>query len=402
MAKKQKHGNWIAGLMRNYRLTSLLIIMLFVFGLYGLDQMPKDSFPTFTIRQGVVVAIYPGASAEEVEQQVAKPLERYLFQFKEVRREKTTSTSSNGMCMVMLELNEEVNNKDEVWSKIKHGLNLFKQQLPQGVLALIANDEFGDTSALLIALESESRSYRELHGYVDHLSDELRKIKTVSNVRIYGDIKEQLTLQVDHKRLSAYGISTMQLYQKLNAGGLILPTGSLSNQQQNVPIHVSGTINSEEEVGNLIIYTDAQNHVVRVRDVATIQREYDRTESYIEQNGHPCIIVSLEMREGNNIMKYGETVNRLLDDFRENVLPKDVTITRIADQPKVVGDSVKDFLLNLIESMLVIILVMMVLFPFRTAVVAAVTRPLWQPSPFRSPLSSAWASCICWVSPSTR
>ena len=350
MAKKQKHGNWIAGLMRNYRLTSLLIIMLFVFGLYGLDQMPKDSFPTFTIRQGVVVAIYPGASAEEVEQQVAKPLERYLFQFKEVRREKTTSTSSNGMCMVMLELNEEVNNKDEVWSKIKHGLNLFKQQLPQGVLALIANDEFGDTSALLIALESESRSYRELHGYVDHLSDELRKIKTVSNVRIYGDIKEQLTLHVDHKRLSAYGISTMQLYQKLNAGGLILPTGSLSNQQQNVPIHVSGTINSEEEVGNLIIYTDAQNHVVRVRDVATIQREYDRTESFIEQNGHPCIIVSLEMREGNNIMKYGETVNRLLDDFRENVLPKDVTITRIADQPKVVGDSVKDFLLNLIES----------------------------------------------------
>lgn len=376
MANKQKHGNWIAGLMRNYRLTSLLIILLFIFGLYGLDQMPKDSFPSFTIRQGVVVAIYPGASAEEVEQQVAKPLERYLFQFKEVRREKTTSTSSNGMCMVMLELNEEVNNKDEVWSKIKHGLNLFKQQLPQGVLALIANDEFGDTSALLIALESESRSYRELHGYVDRLSDELRKINSVSNVRIYGDIKEQLTLYIDHQRLSAYGISTMQLYQKLNANGLILPTGSLSNQQQNVPIHVSGTVNSEEEVGNLVIYTDAQNHVVRVRDVATIRREYDRTESYIEQNGHPSIIVSLEMREGNNIMKYGDTVNRLLDDFRENVLPKDVSITRIADQPKVVGDSVKDFLLNLIESMLVIILVMMVLFPFRTAVVAAVTIPL--------------------------
>ena len=225
MANKQKHGNWIAGLMRNYRLTSLLIVLLFIFGLYGLDQMPKDSFPSFTIRQGVVVAIYPGASAEEVEQQVAKPLERYLFQFKEVRREKTTSTSSNGMCMVMLELNEEVNNKDEVWSKIKHGLNLFKQQLPQGVLALIANDEFGDTSALLIALESESRSYRELHGYVDRLSDELRKINSVSNVRIYGDIKEQLTLYIDHQRLSAYGISTMQLYQKLNANGLILPTG---------------------------------------------------------------------------------------------------------------------------------------------------------------------------------
>lgn len=373
---KTKKNNWIAGLMRNYRLTTLMVVGLMVYGLYALDQMPKDEFPTFTIRQGVVVAIYPGASTEEVEQQVAKPLERYLFQFKEVRREKSYTTSQNGMCMMMVELNEEVNNKDEVWSKIKHGLNLLKQQLPQGVLALVANDDFGDTSALLIAMESEHRSYRELHDYIDRLSDELRRIKTVSNVRIYGDIKEQVTLYVDHQRLSGYGISAMQLYQALNANGMILPAGSLSNQQQNVPIHVSAVTNTIEEVGNLVIFTDPHNHVVRVRDVARIEREYDKTESYIQQDGHPCIILSLEMREGNNIMKYGEAVDEVLNDFRTRVLPNDVTLTRIADQPKVVGDSVKDFLVNLIESMVIIILVMMVLFPFRTAVVAAATIPL--------------------------
>ena len=369
-------NNIISTLMRNYRLTTLIVVGLLIFGIYGLDQMPKAEFPEFTIRQGVVVAVYPGATTEEVEQQVAKPLERYLFQFKEVRREKCYTTSQNGMCMMMVELNEEVNNKDEVWSKIKHGLNLFKQQLPQGVLALIANDDFGDTSALLIAIESNSRSYRELHGYIDNLMDELRRISSVSNIRVYGDIKEQLTLYVDHQRLSAYGISYMQLYKAINVGGMVLPAGALSNQQQNVPIHVSTAAGSEQEVGDIVIYTDSKNHVVRVRDIARVVREYDISEGYITQDNNPCIILSLEMRDGENIMKYGDAVNDVLQHFRDDVFPPDVNVTRIADQPKVVGDSVKDFLVNLIESMVIIILVMMVLFPFRTAIVAATTIPL--------------------------
>ena len=157
-----KKDNWILWPLRNYPITLLVLGVLFALGIYGMSDMPKDEFPQFTIRQGVVVAVYPGATAEEVEQQVAKPLERYLFTFGEVNRIKTTSTSQNGMCIVMVKLGDDVNNKDEVWSKIKHGLALFKQSLPQGVLAVVANDDFGNTSALLIAVASRDRSYREL------------------------------------------------------------------------------------------------------------------------------------------------------------------------------------------------------------------------------------------------
>ncbi|MBQ7484523.1 MAG: efflux RND transporter permease subunit, partial [Bacteroidaceae bacterium] len=177
--------------MHNFRITGLIIILLFVFGIIGFDKMAKSEFPDFVIRQGVVVAVYPGATAEEVEEQVAKPLERYLFTYDEVKRHKTTTTSTNGMCIAMVELQDNVNNKDEVWSKIKHGLNSFKSQsLPSGVLALSVNDDFGSSSALLIAIESENRSYKELKKYGDDLADRLRQVPSVSNAVLYGNNQE--------------------------------------------------------------------------------------------------------------------------------------------------------------------------------------------------------------------
>ena len=133
--------------MRYNQITLLLIFLLVLLGIYGLVKMPKQEFPEFIIRQGVVVGVYPGATSSEVEEQLAKPLERYLFTFKEVKKKKTYSMSRDGLVYVMVELNDDVNNKDEVWSKIKLGLQNFKSQLPAGVLALIANDDFGDTSA---------------------------------------------------------------------------------------------------------------------------------------------------------------------------------------------------------------------------------------------------------------
>ena len=167
----EKRQNWVAWLMHNYRLTFLLVAVVFILGIFGLDKMPKAEFPDFTIRQGVVVAVYPGATAEEIEMQVTRPLERYLFTCEEVKRRKTTSTSSNGLCTIMVELHDEVNNMDEVWSKIRHGLNSYKSQLPQGVLTIMVNDDFDETSATLVAIASEQRSYRELKEYADDLAD---------------------------------------------------------------------------------------------------------------------------------------------------------------------------------------------------------------------------------------
>ena len=372
-----KKMSWLKWPLEHYSISLLIIGILFVLGIYGMYVMPKDEFPAFTIRQGVVIAVYPGATSEEVEEQVARPLERYLFTYGEINRTKTTTTAQNGMCIVMVRLNDEVNNKDEVWSKIKHGLTLFKQSLPTGVLALVANDDFGNTSALLIAIESPERSYRELQNYTDRLSDRLRRIPSVANVRIYGEQKEQISLYVDRQRLQAYGIGQQMLFSRLQSQGMVAMSGSLSDDDQQIPIHVEATEGSEEEIANQIIFSDpVTGKVARVRDVARVVREYDSEDSYIEQDGHPCVLVSLEMTPGNNIVAYGKEVDQVLHDFRENELPDDVTITRIADQPKVVSLSVSDFLRDLLISMLIIILVMMVLFPLRSAIVAAITIPL--------------------------
>ena len=362
--------------MRNFRITFLIVGCLFVFGIYALARIPKQEFPEYTIRQGVVVGVYPGATAEEVEEQLAKPLEQFLMTYKEVKRAKTTSTSQNGMCYVMVELNDDVNDKDEVWSKVKHGLAAFKMQLPAGVAAVVTNDDFGDTSALLITLESDTRSYRELKGYMDDLSDRLRRIESVSNLRPYGVQQEQISVYADPERLAAYGIGEKTLSAALAAQGLTPLGGSVSNAETETPIHIAPSLAGEREVAEQIVWSDPEGHVLRVKDVARVVREYDDPDSYIRNNGHRCVLLSLEMQAGNNIVEYGREVDEVLHAFIEEELPADVSVQRIADQAKVVGDSVHSFLRDLFVAMAIIIVVMMRLFPLRSAIVAALTIPM--------------------------
>ena len=154
-------------------------------------------------------------------------------------------------------------------------------------------------------------------------------------------------------------------------------SGSISDDDQQIPIHIETAEHSEEEIANQIIFSDpVSGKVARVRDIARVVREYEPMSSRIEQNGHPCVLLSMEMTPGNNVMQYGDEVDRVLDEFRQNELPADVNVTRIADKPKVVTLSITSFLRDLLVSMLIIILVMMVLFPLRSAIVAAITIPL--------------------------
>ena len=368
---------WLKWPIEHYSITLVIIGIFFLLGIYGMYVMPKDEFPHATIRQGVVAAVYPGATTEEVEQQVARPLERYLFTFREVNREKTTSTSQNGLCYVIVKLNDDVDDKDEVWSKIKHGLNTFKLSLPSGVLGVVANDDFGNTSALLIAIESNVRSYRELKEYSDELSDRLRHIPSVANVKLYGDKKEQISLYVDRQRLQAYGIGQQMLFSVLQTQGNTTMSGGISDTDQEIPIHIESTQNNVEQIANQIITSDPlTGKVVRVGDIARVVREYDANSARIEQNGHPCVLLSMEMSPGFNVVEYGNEVDRIIEEYRSSQLPDDVNITRIADKPKVVSLSITSFLRDLLIAMVIIILVMMLLFPLRSAIVAAITIPL--------------------------
>jgi multidrug efflux pump subunit AcrB len=361
--------------MRHSSIVFLLVGLLSAFGILALIVMPKQEFPDYTIRQGVIVGVYPGATSEEVEKQLAQPLEDFLFSFPEVKRSYTTTTSQNGICYAMVELNDNVNNKDEVWSKIKHGLNTLKSQLPSGVLALIAQDDFGDTSALLIALESKDRSNKELKYYSDELSNQLRRIESVSNIRLYGEKKEQITVYADRDKLASYGINDKLLLAEFFSQSLA-PGGNLKNDEVKVPIHLDPTYNSVQEVEDQILLTDPENNMIRVKDIARVVREYPEGESFITFNGDPCLVLSVEMRQGYNIVKFGKDVREVLDEYQGNRLPADVKVNIITDQSDVVNKSVISFLRDLFMAIIVIIVVMIVLFPLRSAIVAAIIIPL--------------------------
>lgn len=370
--KKRSAVEWA---MHYRQIVILVVCCLVAFGIYSLPQMRKNEFPGFTIRQGVVVAVAPGNTAEEMVEQVTKPLENYIFSYKEVKKGKTFSKSRDGIVYIQVELNDDLNNKDEFWSKFKHGVQTFKTQLPSNVLAVQVMDDFGDTSALLITMESEDKTYRELNDYMDDLQDRLRRIPSVGRMTVSGVQKEQISVYLDNARLSRYGLNDQTLAASLFAKGFTTTGGRVRTDAYMQPVYVARSLNTVYDVQQLIVYTDPQGRNVRLKDVARVVREYPEPESYISNNGKKCIMLSVEMKKGQNIVKMGEDINEVLIDFQQT-LPSEVSIFRITDQSKVVDDSVTNFLHELVIAIVAVIIVVMLLLPMRVALVAASTIPI--------------------------
>jgi len=367
--------SFVESAMKDRQIVFLSIVLLVGLGVFALFKMPRQEFPVFTIRQGLVIGAYPGATSAQVEEQLTTQVERYLYSYKEIDKKKTYSVSKDGVMIIFVELTGNVKNSDEFWSKLKHGLNSFKAQLPLGVLALYADNDFGDTSALLISIESDNKSYRELEGYLNSLEDRLRQIPSVSKLRHYGLQKEQITIYLEKNKLEKYGIRSSVLSATLFAHGLTAAGGSIDNGSIEATIHVSDVYNTEKDIAGQIIYSDPAGNIIRLKDVARVVREYSDPDSYILNNSRKCLLISMEMLEGNNIVEYGEEIDKVLHNFQEE-LPDGVTIKRIADQPKVVGNSVRTFLFELMFAILSVILVTMLLLPFRVASVAASSIPI--------------------------
>ena len=374
MAQKNKM-NLVEWAMHYRQIVIMITCVLIAFGFYGLYGIRKNEFPDITIRQGVVVAVYPGASALEVEQQVTKPLEEYIFTYKDVNKVKTKSYSRNSVAIIQIELNDDIKDKDEFWSKFKHGMESFKGQLPQGVLAVQVNDDFGDSSAMLVTMESEDKTYRELRDYMDQLKNRLRSVESVGRITVVGQQKEQISVYLDYDRLSHYGISDKTIALTLKAKDFSTMAGTLKNGRYDSPIYVSHSLNMVSDVEETVVYSDPRGKVVRLKDVATVRREYPQPSSYITNNGVKCLVLSVEMKSGRSITDMGEEVYKVLDAF-EPTLPPSVKLFRITDQPKVVKDSVVSFLRELVIAVVAVIIVVLLLMPMRVALVAASTIPI--------------------------
>jgi multidrug efflux pump subunit AcrB len=375
MARKKRKLNLVEWAMHYRQIVILLTCCLVAYGIYGLSKMNKNETPDFTIRQGIVAAACPGYTAQEVEEQIAKPLENYIFSYKEVKKEKTYSTCMDGMVVIQVQLNDNLNNKDEFWSKFKHGINEFKVNLPKSVLGVQVVDDFGDTSALLVTIESESKTYRELNDYADDLKDRLRRIESVGRMNVYGMQNEQISIYVDNDRLEKYGFNDQLLASTLLGKGFVTTGGRVKDTQHVSPIYVSRSMNSVRDVQEMIILSTPDGTTVRLKDVANVVKEYPNPDSYITNNGKKCLLLSVEMKKGKNIVAMGEDIYAELDEFQKT-LPDDVTIFKITDQCHVVDKSVTDFLREIVIAIIAVVIVVMLLLPFRVALVAASTIPI--------------------------
>ncbi len=372
---ESRRKSLIDGVIRYKHIVYLILVMLIAAGIWGIGKMNKDEFPTFELTQGLVAAVYPGASSQEVEQQVAKPLEQTLFSMKEVNRKNLRIVSKDGICYIYVDLTSPISKKDEVWSKIRLKLDEIKLTLPPGVLAIMVMDDFSAISSSLIALESEDKGYVEMKEYADRLADELREIPELAAVKIYGAQDEEIAVTLDLERLSAYGISPSSLTLGYQTSSLQVPSGSFKTGYTESPIHVSSLASDEQQVSDRIVYSDPDGNIIRLSDIATVERRLKEATSLVEQDGGTALILSVEMRPDNDIVAFGKKLDKAIGEYART-LPDSVRLSRITDQPKVVGTSVFSFLRDLVISMLVVILVMLMLFPMRSALIASSGVPV--------------------------
>lgn len=349
--------------------------VLIAFGIYALKVMNKNEFPSFTIREGVVAAVYPGATVEQIENEVLKPLEDYIFSYKQVDKTKTHSQISAGMLIIFVELDNDVQDSKPFWNEFKIGMDQVKLTLPPGVLAVETLSNFGDTSALLITMQSDDKTYRELGDYMDRLKDRLRTVESVGTMSVTGKQTEQIAVYLNPEKLKHYALSETTVGATLLAQGFQTTGGSLKSGHYTQPIIVTRSVNSVADVADMIVFSTPDGSVVRLGEIADIRREYPEPDSYITNNFQKCILLSVQMKEGYNIVEMGKEVDKQINAFKSEI-PESVTLFKITDQPVVVNSSVNYFLVELLVAIIAVVVVIMLLLPLNVALIAASTIPI--------------------------
>ena len=368
--------NPVRAALRYPQVTLFLSAVVFLLGVYSMVRMPRREDPKITIRTGIVAAVYPGATSQEVEDQVTRKIEEHLFHFEEVRREKTYSTTRNGMVVINVELNKSVTNADQFWSKLRLDLALLKaQELPAGVQGPMVDSDFGDTVAVLIAVHGGSYGYRELKDYARTVEDGVRTLPMVSKIHRIGDQPEAIEVDSSNGQLSQYGVTPLQVMQALQGRNTIEYAGRVSDGNNKVPIQSGDRLHSEDDIRQMMVdVSRTTGQPVYIRDLANVHRTYKDPDNYVRMNGEPAILLSVEMHEGNNIDDLGKDLTAKLAGIQAG-FPPDVKLDLVANQPKMVHERVQDFMREFGIAIIAVILVTIILLPLRVALVAAIAIP---------------------------
>ena len=368
--------NPVRASLRYPQVTIALTIMLVASGAYALLRMPRREDPKIHVREGIVAAFYPGASAAEVEEQVTQKVEQRIFKIEGVRREKTYSTSMNGAMFINLNLEDNLQDTEKFWSKLRLDMaELKKTDLPDGVEGPVVDYDFGDTVAVLLAIHSDHYGYRELKDYAQRIESVIRRIRAVSKVKRIGEQKEEIDVSSTLNRLSQYDVTPDQVMKALQGRNMVHYAGAVPTDRGKPPIQATGAFEAEGQIRHVMVDVTHTGQPVYIGDMASVERVYKDPTQYARSRGERAILLSVEMQEGNNIVDFGKEVHASLDRLRP-LLPPDLKIDFVADQPTVVADRVQHFIREFGIAIASVILVTMLLLPFRVALVSAVAIPV--------------------------
>ncbi|MCU0247341.1 MAG: efflux RND transporter permease subunit [Bryobacter sp.] len=359
------------------QVTLAVTLMIAVAGLWALLTMPRREDPKITIRVGLVAALYPGATSEQVEKQVIRPIEERLFRYEEVRKAKTYSTSRPGLAIVNVTLEDNVREPDKFWSKLRHDMNELRvRQLPEGVMGPVVDSDFGDTVAVLIAIHGPNYGYRELKEFAEHIEDQLRTLRATSKIKRFGEQKEQILVTGSLERIAQYGLSPAQVVQALQSRNTVQFAGRFETGNMTAPIETSGLFQSADQIKRLMIGVSNQTGTpIYLGDLANVERRYQDPDQTVRYRGEPALLISVEMQEGYNIVDFGHHVQREVAEARK-LLPPDVQLDLIANQPGVVEERVVHFFREFGIAIGSVIIVTLLLLPFRVALIAALAIPI--------------------------
>lgn len=329
---------------------------------FGLGQL---EFPEFTLRSALVTTQYPGATPEEVEEEVTLPLEKAIQQMPGI--DDITSINSDGLSQITIQLRKTVKDADlnQYWDILRHKVSDAQSSLPPGASASRVNDDFGDVFGLLLTLRGDGYSLKDLEDHADLIQRELRLIEGVAKVNIGGQVEEQMIVALDRDKMKALGISPAYLARLLNAQNVIGDAGHHKSEGLSLSVQPTGQLDSIAALENLMVGS-ADAGIIRLGDIAEVSRQLSDSPSLLyHSDGKPALTVSVSFAPGTNVVDVGDRLQVALHEL-EMRQPLGMTMTTVYNQPEVVEEAVSGFLVNLAQAVGIVIVVLLLFMGMRS------------------------------------
>ncbi|MCF7517829.1 MULTISPECIES: efflux RND transporter permease subunit [unclassified Pseudoalteromonas] len=336
---------------------------------FGLGQLED---PEFTLKKAMVITVYPGASPQQVEEEVTFPIENAIQQLPYV--DYVTSISSPGKSQITVEMKSSYRKQDlrQIWDELRRKINDQASSMPSGVYPSKIMDDFGDVYGVMYAVTGDGYSYDELKDYVDYLKRELVLVEGVSKVTIGGEQQAQVMVEISTRKLAQLGISPNRIYQLLQTQNSVSNAGKVRVGDESIRLHPTGEFKDVKELESLLISKPGENELIYLGDVATVFREYAEVPTnIIRYNQQQALLVGVSFSSGVNVVDVGMNIDEHLASL-EYQRPHGMEINSVYNQPAEVEKSVSGFIISLLEAVAIVIVVLLLFMGFKSGVLIGV------------------------------